>query len=398
VLTGTSIAGSSYASSVTQDAVLPAVQRPVKVLVLVNWLSRGGATNLALQIIVGLRRRGAAVVPVVVQLRPGEVLPDGSWHSLDFNGDYRNPLAVRAAVRRLRSIAKDEAVDVIETFLWTSDVIGALACASLRVPHVSYILDRRRWLSSREWQQRLRRVWTAQLFRRARTRFVAISDSAARYFEAHLPLRTGAVRLARNAVDPSAFQRTTPAATIRGRLRAGVICRLVEEKGVEYLVRAVRLARERGAVVDLEVAGEGPERQRLLSLTAELQLDGCVRFPGDVPSARAFYEGIDVFVVPSIHSEGLPTTILEAMAMELPVIATDVGGAIEAVVDGVTGLIVAPRSESALADALVRMASNPGRSLAMGTTGRKRIEESFTLDGLLDAHLASFRDLLAGSW
>jgi glycosyltransferase involved in cell wall biosynthesis len=381
---------------VTRDAVLPGV--PVKVLVLINWLSRGGATNLALQIIDGLRRRGATVVPVVAQLRTGEVLPDASWRSLGFNGDYRNPLAVRAAVRGLRSIAKDEAVDVIETFLWTSDLIGALACASLRVPHVSYILDRRRWLASRDWQQRLKRMWTAQAFRRAGTRFVAISDAAARYFEAHLPLGTAPVRLARNAVDPSAFRRTTPAAAIRGRLRAGVICRLVEEKGVEYLVRAASLARQRGAVVDLEIAGDGPERERLMTLAVQLDLHESVRFPGDVPSARAFYDSLDVFVVPSIHSEGLPTTILEAMAMELPVIATDVGGAVEAVLEGVTGFIVPPRSEPDLADALVRVSRDPARSRAMGLAGRKRIEDCFTLEGLLDAHLASFRDLLAGSW
>ena len=77
----------------------------------------------------------------------------------------------------------------------------------------------------------------------------------------------------------------------------------------------------------------GPDRTALVRLTTQLGLNGSVTFTGDVPNAEAFYEGIDVLAVPSIHSEGLPTTILEGMAMGLPVVATDVGGANEAIVD-----------------------------------------------------------------
>jgi hypothetical protein len=68
---------------------------PLKVVVLLSWVSRGGGTNLAFEVIEVIRRRGMTVVPVVVQLKPGEGLPDPSWRCLAFAGDYRNPLRSR---------------------------------------------------------------------------------------------------------------------------------------------------------------------------------------------------------------------------------------------------------------------------------------------------------------
>src|SRR5206468_454132 len=107
--------------------------------------------------------------------------------------------------------------------------------------------------------------------------------------------------------------------------------------------------------------------------------------------ARARGElGLDLFASSSIH-EGLSLTILEAMACELPVVATRVGGTPEAVADAQTGLLVPPRAPQALADALLALAASPERRRAMGCAGRLRAIQHFTIDRMLDSYLTAYR-------
>jgi glycosyltransferase involved in cell wall biosynthesis len=103
-----------------------------------------------------------------------------------------------------------------------------------------------------------------------------------------------------------------------------------------------------------------------------------------------------VFVLSS-HSEGLSNTILEAMASRLPVVATDVGGADELVIDGETGMLVTPGAVPALADALDAMLSNPAAARAMGEAGRRRVESDFTLEGMIRRYERLYREVAAAA-
>jgi glycosyltransferase involved in cell wall biosynthesis len=97
---------------------------------------------------------------------------------------------------------------------------------------------------------------------------------------------------------------------------------------------------------------------------------------------RALHEA-DVLLHPSL-SEGMPTVMLEAMACELPVVVTDVGGVREALADGVEGIVVAPRDPAALAAALERLRLDPELRRRMGAAGRRRVRAGFTLEQQLD--------------
>ena len=110
----------------------------------------------------------------------------------------------------------------------------------------------------------------------------------------------------------------------------------------------------------------------------------------DRNSARQLLPALDLFANSSIH-EGLSLTILEAMACELPVVATRVGGTPEAVADAQTGLLVPPRAPQALADALLALAASPERRRAMGCAGRLRAIQHFTIDRMLDSYLTAYR-------
>ena len=141
------------------------------------------------------------------------------------------------------------------------------------------------------------------------------------------------------------------------------------------------------------IAGEGPLRSTIESRLAALGLDAQIRLLGHRPDVETVFAALDVFVLSSA-SEGLSNTILEAMASGRPVVATRVGGADEMVVDGVTGLLVAPHDPAALAAALARLVRDSRERCAMGAAGRARVESTFDLADAVRRYEALYQDVV----
>lgn len=97
----------------------------------------------------------------------------------------------------------------------------------------------------------------------------------------------------------------------------------------------------------------------------------------------------------SSRQEGFPITILEAMAAGKPVVATNVGGCAEAVVNGETGIVVSPEDPEALAEALEHMLTHPDEARRMGEAGRRRVEEHFSIESMVTKHIAVYESLVA---
>jgi glycosyltransferase involved in cell wall biosynthesis len=162
----------------------------------------------------------------------------------------------------------------------------------------------------------------------------------------------------------------------------GITGRITEEKGFGELAAALSLLHADFPDAHLLVIGGqlSTERDafqdRLIDFITERDLDAHVTFTGfrnDVPALLGL---LDVFVLPS-YREGLPRSVLEAMAMELPVVATDIRGCREAVEHEVTGLIVPPKESAPLAAAIARIVSDRGLAARFGNAGRRRVENTF---------------------
>jgi glycosyltransferase involved in cell wall biosynthesis len=169
--------------------------------------------------------------------------------------------------------------------------------------------------------------------------------------------------------------------------------RLAAPKDFPTLVTAVARLPEGRA--HLRIFGDGPLRGELEEQTRALGVDGAVEFAGEVPDARPHLENADVFVLSSL-SEGMPVSILEAMAAGLPVVASAVPGLEEVVVEGETGFLTPPGDAAALATALGRLVDDPALRNAFGAAGRARAEAHFSLPAWRDAHFSLYRSLLAG--
>ena len=169
-------------------------------------------------------------------------------------------------------------------------------------------------------------------------------------------------------------------------------------KGHDVLIHAAASIVRRFPHVSFRIAGEVLEAayfQELQTLVRNLDLADHVHFDGGVTNLREYLSAADVFVLPS-RSEGFSNAIIEAMAASLPVVATDVGGNAEAVEDDISGLIVPPEDSAALADAILRLLSDPVKAKEMGAMGREAALERFTIDAMMRQITGAYASLLRG--
>jgi glycosyltransferase involved in cell wall biosynthesis len=159
---------------------------------------------------------------------------------------------------------------------------------------------------------------------------------------------------------------------------AVTVARLSPEKDVANLLRAVAIVAPSIPEFRLDVAGDGPCREELMVLTRELRLNDRVQFLGEVRDVAELLGQASMFVLPS-QTEGISLTILEAMARGLPVLATNVGGNPEVVLNGQTGLLAPPHDPAALADGMLQLWGDAELGNRMGRAGRSRVEAHFDI-------------------
>ncbi|MBW3622868.1 MAG: glycosyltransferase family 4 protein [Armatimonadetes bacterium] len=218
---------------------------------------------------------------------------------------------------------------------------------------------------------------------------VAVSAATAEVIRQDAQSRLPEITVIHNGIDPSKPQRSRE--DVRADLNLGetltgiVVARVDRLKDHASLLRAMALLREIGVPLTLLIAGDGPERESLENLARELRLQEEARFLGfrsDVPDLLA---ASDFFVLPST-TEGLPLSVLEAMAQGLPVVATAVGGVPELIEDGRSGILVPPKDPATLAAALLSIAKDPAVRAALGQAARRRVEDEFTFTAMVEQY------------
>jgi glycosyltransferase involved in cell wall biosynthesis len=183
-----------------------------------------------------------------------------------------------------------------------------------------------------------------------------------------------------------------------GDVVVGAVGRLVHEKGYSELFRAAALLRERAPNVRIAVAGHD-EAEKSGALTAadrSIAASAGVRLLGARDDVVTLYRAMDVHVLAS-HREGFPRSPMEAAAMGVPVVATDVRGCRQVVAHGVNGLLVPPRDPEALAAAIAALANDAPCRARMGAAARERARSMFDQQRCIDITLSTYRRLLGGT-
>ncbi len=209
-----------------------------------------------------------------------------------------------------------------------------------------------------------------------------------------------------NGVDVNARSRARSRRAVRESLGmpaeaivVGAVGTLRPVKGHRYLLQAAVQATACAASLRFLLIGRmhEPTTSALTTFCRRAKLGDRVAFLGARSDVADLLSAMDIFCLPSL-SEGMPNSVLEAMAAGLPVVATDVGGNPEVVVDGETGCLVPPRDPSALAAALVRLAGDPQLRSQMGRAGLARASAHFSLHRMLTHYEDLYRSVLGRAW
>jgi sugar transferase (PEP-CTERM/EpsH1 system associated) len=240
-------------------------------------------------------------------------------------------------------------------------------------------------------------------------RHVAVSADLGRWLTERVGISAERVSEIRNVVDTERFY---PAAEQLGSMAdlagdefgpdkfiIGTVGRLDAVKDQASLIRAfAQLVHECPAVcgnIRLAIIGDGPLRADLRALVEQEELLPVCWMPGSRDDIELLLRRMNLFVLPSLN-EGISNTLLEAMASGLPVIATNVGGNPELIQDGETGILTPPADTAALARAMERYATDPEAAAAAGRAGRRRVEQNFSLRGMVAAYTKLYDEVRSG--
>lgn len=225
---------------------------------------------------------------------------------------------------------------------------------------------------------------------RCADRVIAVSQAVAKHAAA-LRYPASSTRVIPNGVDLDRFF-PSPDST-SDHARVGLVGRLIFNKGPRYFVESVPAVLEMHPRTEFVLAGEGPLRDELERRVAQLGIGHAVTFLGKRTDIPDILRTCDLYVRPSL-TEGLPLTVLEAMACGVPVIATPVGGTAEVVQDGVTGLLIRPGEVDDLARATNDLLANPSRGRALAHQARALVQRSFNWDAVTRQTTAVYQELI----
>ncbi|MCX5829583.1 MAG: glycosyltransferase [Deltaproteobacteria bacterium] len=173
----------------------------------------------------------------------------------------------------------------------------------------------------------------------------------------------------------------------------GAIGRLVWQKGFEYFIQAVPELAQALPTSRYALIGDGILRRDLEKLANDLKIRDHILFTGQRTDIRDTLTALDIVVIPSVL-EGFPIVTLEAMAMGKPIVATAIDGITEQIMDGREGILVPPRNTANLAQAIIKIVSNPIMADTLGKAARRRVTTEFSVQQMIKATINVYDDLL----
>lgn len=346
---------------------------PLTILQYITPSRIGGAERYFLRLISHLARQGHRVIVVTKRDTPlraevEKLAPLGiEIHSWLTHGkiDPWTLLKLCLLIRR-------ERVDLINTHLTTASWLGSIAARLTGVPSVA----------------RVPSTDQARFFKFSH-HLIAVSEGVRDHLQAQ-GVSAEKIAVLYNGIDLTNYQPSLSGAEAKARLglspetrTIGVAANLIPRKGHRFLLKALKAIESDAKDVHLLLAGEGSLLAELQEQTRLLGLQDRVHFLGFRSDMVEVETAMDIFVLPSLR-EGLSNAVMEAMALERPVIATHIAGLPEVVRDGETGLLVPPGDVEALSLALLRLLHDPDFAASLGKRGRLFLERSFDQNRCFD--------------
>jgi L-malate glycosyltransferase len=347
----------------------------VRVFHILEWFEIGGGMEkIAAEIACGLDRdkydvevwcvhRGGRFVDLVQQKEiPVRVLNIATYH---------NPLNILRLAKAFRAAKPD----IIHTHGYFAATIGRIAA---RIAGVPICINH---VHSAYWEYTSRNLFIERLLSRVTRKVICVSDHVRDFVVNHEKIDPSRVEVIYNGISFPDIPPREPARqafnVTEGDIIITAVASLFENKGHKVLLKALSLLSDQCKDFKCWIIGEGPMEKELKELTQQLNLGDKVFFWGVREDVGRFLSASDIFVLASIQREGLPVSVLEAWAYQVPVIATRVGGVPEMIEDQVNGLLIAPNDPVTLAVAINGLIVDRPKRLQFAQAGVRKFKERF---------------------
>jgi len=361
----------------------------INVLHIVLGLHIGGLETFVLELI---RKRSNVIQPYVVCLETlgslGESVRNIPIFALD-----KAPGIQISCINKIRGITNKYKINIIHTHNEGAHFYGAVAGFLSGIP----VIHTRHGIHDTANTKRVMLEWFSSLLSK---KVVGVSRDIADLYIQKIRIPAYKVMTILNGVDSDLF---SPRPTNRHKLLEldlphetiliGIVARLALVKDHQTLFEACHILAKSHKCFRLVVIGDGPQRDGLIQLATRLGLNDTIIFTGARHDIADLLNCLDIFVLSSI-SEGISMTLLEAMACELPVVATDVGGNPEVVIDGETGCLVPSKNPPAFAEKLSLLMNDQVRRKHMGSAARNRVLMHFSIQNTVEQYEKCYGQIL----
>lgn len=352
----------------------------MNILFITNHLNTGGITSYVFTLAFGLKKKGHNVY---IASSGGDLAPKFKEAGMDYisvpmRTKKEVSLRIVFSLVKLAGIIKKNKIDIVHSHSRTTQVLGCLLGKTTGVRHIftCHGFFKRRFL------RRVFSCWGEKV--------IAISEQVKGHLVSDFKLDDKKIVVINNGIDADRFGRRKTEDRRQNRINLGlgeepvigIIARLSDVKGHEYLIRAMRVVLEKYSAARLLIIGEGKTREGLVRLAGSLGISKNVIFITEIQDTAGALAAMDIFVMPSIQ-EGLGLALMEAMASGLAVVGSNVGGIKTLVQNGLNGLLVEPGDSQGLARAILALLDDPLKREALGREAQRFIQQNFSQDKMV---------------
>lgn len=280
------------------------------------------------------------------------------------------------AIQKAMQIAKEFSPDIIHAQHYESRKLASKIKQIVKRPvilSVHHFIDKHKKITSEECN-----------------RIIVVSESLREHLVNHVKISKDMIRVIHDGVDIKSYSVNPVRDLTKFRPIVGVAGRLVQTRGQEYFLKAAKIILDAEFDVEFVVAGEGPDFSRLKKITKDLEIENNVTFTRETPPDKVAMQLFDILVHCPLE-ESLGLTIIEAMAMGKPVVATGVGGIYSVVKDTETGLIVPIKNPDEIAEKVIMLMKDTELREKMSINARNLAMEEFSIEKMTEAVIKLYK-------